>query len=47
VFGGGIMLELAKMAVNYSLHVVAGGVKGENKGDSIQHLFHHTWHLPM
>jgi len=29
------MLELAKMAENYYLHVVAGGVKGENKGDSI------------
>jgi len=29
------MLELAKMAEDYSLHVVAGRVKGENKGDSI------------
>ena len=35
MFGGGITLELAKMAEDYALHAEAGGVKCEDKGDSI------------
>ena len=35
MFGGGITLELAKMAEDYALHAAAGGVKFENKMDSV------------